>query len=575
MGASVVVQRNLNFVNVKDWGAQGDGVTDDSAAINAAISASKAGSTIWFPDAGPYMIGSQIKLLQNRSYRGGSYGDTIIKQLANANLDSLLASAGYANNNVFTDGPIEVSNLLIDGNWSNNSSGNGLVLMNSFSIVKQVWCNNIPGNSIVISDRSMANISTTITQSIGSTGSQTVSVGSTTGMSQGMSLSVDPTGGNSEAISVTAIVDSTHITANFTKTHTNGVTLSSILMNSSIENRIIDCKMANANLIGIWVRDNAINPGRCTDNHILNNVLSNCGGSGTVPTIKLERSAGCFVHRNHVYSCQGSGIICQNAWSTFVTENEIDGYGANTSASGQTWNGIGITCIGPRATVISDNIISSGEANASTVYQHLAVVAGGVTTGRAIIQGNDIDGGGGDSTHSIGIILQSNGTQTGSGQSFFFVASGNRTDNVGKPISYDGASTSVLAATEMIGDLQVDRHFTGGTSVLTAPVLAALAANGGSPPAPTFSSAGGDDMRGKVGMGSGTSPSAGPQVSVTFNKAYSAIPIILVCASNAATAALNPYVDTASTTGFNIAFANAPSASQSAGTYSVAFIVIG
>jgi Endopolygalacturonase len=264
MGAIATVQRNLNFINVKDYGAQGDGVTDDAAAINAAINASASGARIFFP-AGTFLVGSQIILKQNRSYHGAAYGATIISQKNGANLDSILAAAGYVNNNVFVDVSLSVENLFIDGNWNNNTTGHGLVLMNSFAIVRQVWCNNIPGAGIVVSDRSMANISTTITQTIGSTGSQSVSVGSSTGMSVGMSLAVDPTGGNSEAVVVTAIPDSTHITANFTKTHSSGVTLSSFLMNSSIENRIVDCKVASANSSGIWVRDNTVNPGRCTD----------------------------------------------------------------------------------------------------------------------------------------------------------------------------------------------------------------------------------------------------------------------------------------------------------------------
>ncbi len=574
MTAILGQQRNLNFINVKDWGAQGDGVTDDAAAINAAISASASGARIFFP-AGTYLIGSMINLLQNRSYQGAAYGSTIIKQKNSANLDSLLAANGYANNNVFSDAQIEVSNLFIDGNWNNNTSGNGLVLMNSFSIVRQVWCNNIPSAGIVLSDRSMANISTTITQTISSTGSQTVSVGSTTGMSQGMSLSVDPTGANAEAITVSAIVDSTHITANFTKTHSNGVTLSSILMNSSIENRILECKVANANAYGIWVRDNSINSGRCTDNHILNNVLSNCGATGNVPTISVERGAGHFIHRNHVYACQASGISVGNAWSTFITENEIDGYGQNTSPTGQFWKGIAVTCIGPRATVISDNIISSSEPNASTVYQHLSVTAGGVTTGRALIHDNHIYGGGGNSTHSIGLLVQSNGTQTGSGQSFFFLVHGNRMENVGAQLFYDAAATSVLAAQENFGDVQLDAHLIASLAILSAPALAALAANGGSAPAPSSSLTTSHDSRGRVRFGSGTSPTAGAQVSVTFARAYASTPTIVLIAQNAATAALNPYVDSPTTTGFNIALGTAPAASQANTTYIVGYIVIG
>jgi hypothetical protein len=574
MGTSIIQLRNLNTINVKDFGAQGDGITDDSAAIQAAINASPNGSRVLFPSV-TYLISVMIKLLPNRSYQGAAYGGTTIKQQNGANLDSLLAANSYAVNNVFSDGPIEVSNLLIDGNWSNNTSGNGLVLMNSFSIVRQVWVNNIPGAGIVLSDRSQANINTTITQAINTTGSQTVSVGSTTGMVVGMSLSVEPGAANAEAVTVTSIVDSTHITANFTKTHSNGVSLSSILMNSSIENRILECKVANANLYGIWVRDNTINPGRCTDNHIVNNVLSNCGGSGQVPTMRIERSAGHFIHRNHIYAAQGSGISCQNAWSTFITENEIDGYGQNTSATGQFWSGISVNCIGPRATVISDNIISSSEPNSSTVYQHLSVTAGGVTTGRAIVQGNHIYGGGGSASNSIGQLYQSNGTQSGSGQSFFFIIGGNRSDNVGKSLFQDGSSTTVLAATEMIGDLQIGKHIISATNVISSPSLSALSANGTSAPAPSSGSGGVTDIRGRVVFGSGTSPSAGPQVGVTFNKSYPGTPVIVLIAGNQATAALNPYVDSPSTTGFNIGCANAPAASQANNTYAVEYVVIG
>jgi len=55
----------LEIISVRDFGAKGDGKTDDSAAINAAIayakSTSYAGGRIWFPD-GVYSIGAPIVL---------------------------------------------------------------------------------------------------------------------------------------------------------------------------------------------------------------------------------------------------------------------------------------------------------------------------------------------------------------------------------------------------------------------------------------------------------------------------------------------------------------------------------
>ena len=86
---------------------------------------------------------------------------------------------------------------------------------------------------------------------------------------------------------------------------------------------------------------------------------------------------------------------------------------------------------------------------------------------------------------------------------------------------------------------------------------------------------GATDIGGRALFGSGTSPSAGAQVSVTFNKSYPGTPIIVLIAGNQATAALNPYVDNPSTTGFNIGCATAPAASQGGSTYAVEYIVIG
>jgi polygalacturonase len=46
----------FGFVNVKDFGAIGDGVTDDTAAIRAAADAVAPGGTIYFP-SGTYFVG--------------------------------------------------------------------------------------------------------------------------------------------------------------------------------------------------------------------------------------------------------------------------------------------------------------------------------------------------------------------------------------------------------------------------------------------------------------------------------------------------------------------------------------
>ena len=65
-------------VSVKDFGAVGDGTTDDTAAINAAIAACVNGKTVFFPN-GNYKITASITLPSNTTLMGDgrNFGTTI------------------------------------------------------------------------------------------------------------------------------------------------------------------------------------------------------------------------------------------------------------------------------------------------------------------------------------------------------------------------------------------------------------------------------------------------------------------------------------------------------------------
>lgn len=132
-------------LNVKDYGAKGDGVADDTAAIQNAINASQLGFTIYFP-AGTYMISEILTILSNRKYAGSGWGSTI-KQMDNKNLAQLVQlpsqSAQYPN--------IVMKDLCFDGNNAKNTSTIGLYLWGLLnSMLYRVRVQNCSGTGFFI-----------------------------------------------------------------------------------------------------------------------------------------------------------------------------------------------------------------------------------------------------------------------------------------------------------------------------------------------------------------------------------------------------------------------------------------
>lgn len=132
----LIQQVNKIFLNVKDYSAQGDGVTDDSAAITAAINAvnNAGGGVVYFPP-GTYVTGKQF--LYSKVHLWGAGIEATIIQLKNGTNDDLLAGSinGYgggvmtnmsAGSDTGAVGGIynwSVQDLTLDGNKSNQSSG--------------------------------------------------------------------------------------------------------------------------------------------------------------------------------------------------------------------------------------------------------------------------------------------------------------------------------------------------------------------------------------------------------------------------------------------------------------------
>lgn len=157
-----ILENGLAFadivVNVKAFGALGDGTTNDATAIQAAIDASTIGSTIFFPP-GTYLTTSTIKFREGRTYRGSHLRLSIIKQSpATTALTAVVASFGFMQNETIPGEPIVIEDLTIDGNKANNSGGNtnGIQLMNRLSTIQRVHIINMTGACIKIVDRNLA-----------------------------------------------------------------------------------------------------------------------------------------------------------------------------------------------------------------------------------------------------------------------------------------------------------------------------------------------------------------------------------------------------------------------------------
>ena len=99
------------MVSVKDFGAVGDGTTDDSTAINNALAAS---NNIYFP-SGTYLA-TTITIPNKAIYlKGDGMYETII-QSNTGSYNYLFASAAYVNNATTGNNQLIVENMAFDGN---------------------------------------------------------------------------------------------------------------------------------------------------------------------------------------------------------------------------------------------------------------------------------------------------------------------------------------------------------------------------------------------------------------------------------------------------------------------------
>lgn len=139
-------------VNVRDHGAKGDGVTDDTASINTAISTSPAGSVIWFPP-GTYLVSSTVVLYPNRTYLGpGGMEQRATILGTSAVTGAIVAAQGWTTNATVCDSAIKMSGLCIQGPGQSTGSAHGLAPLNSWSSFDDLYLVNVAGDGIHLAD---------------------------------------------------------------------------------------------------------------------------------------------------------------------------------------------------------------------------------------------------------------------------------------------------------------------------------------------------------------------------------------------------------------------------------------
>lgn len=116
--ARTLADRFADVINVRDYGAKGDGVTDDTAALNSAMTAA-TGKTLFIP-AGTYLTTTGLRIPSNTCVIGEGKFQSIIKL---ADTATSTVSAITNEQNVWTKS-------ISDASWLNNLGNQNIFLKN-------------------------------------------------------------------------------------------------------------------------------------------------------------------------------------------------------------------------------------------------------------------------------------------------------------------------------------------------------------------------------------------------------------------------------------------------------------
>lgn len=143
--ARTLANRFADVINVKDFGAKGDGTTDDTSALNAAMTAA-TGKMLFIP-AGTYLTSTGLRIPSNTEVFGAGRTTTTIKLTADSFAIPCVTNAanvvGEESSNTGNEN-IVLRDLCVDGNGyrsngtgSSGSSGSAISIKNGHHILIQ------------------------------------------------------------------------------------------------------------------------------------------------------------------------------------------------------------------------------------------------------------------------------------------------------------------------------------------------------------------------------------------------------------------------------------------------------
>lgn len=260
-------------VNVKNFGATGDGTTDDTAAIQAAIDAVEVSGGIVFFPSGSYLISAFLTVQAPDVVLRGAGGRLSTIKLADTTDTNLVELNHLADRCI-------VEHLAFDGNKANNTLGTALWL-------------NAPAASSVLSDVIFRNCT------IFDCSERAIHSG------EGGTTNLDV----ENLLVENCIISGTEAHAIFLNWHTPNARI--------INNHIKDTSLATAN--GIWAGNGA-------DNLIIaGNRIENTGDMGievTEPTTAADRA---LIQGNQIFNAGNIGISLGATDNAVCDGNVIDG----------------------------------------------------------------------------------------------------------------------------------------------------------------------------------------------------------------------------------------------------------